>query len=67
MSALRRFALFWYDFVVGDDWLLAAGVVIGLAVAAALASAGTPLSWLALPVVVVAALVASVRRALARS
>ncbi len=31
MSKLRAFGAFWYDFVIGDDWLVAAGVVIGLA------------------------------------
>ena len=30
MSALGRFARFWYDFVVGDDWLVAFGVVVVL-------------------------------------
>ena len=28
---LRRFGAFWYDFVVGDDWRVAAGVVVALA------------------------------------
>ena len=27
---LRAFAAFCYDFVIGDDWLIAVGVVIGL-------------------------------------
>jgi hypothetical protein len=64
MSALRKFGLFWYDFIVGDDWVLAAGVVVGLALAALLDHAGSSLAWLALPVVVIAALVVSIRRAL---
>ena len=29
---LRSFAAFWYDFIVGDDWRVAAGVVGALAV-----------------------------------
>jgi hypothetical protein len=27
---LKSFAAFWYDFVVGDDWRVALGVVIAL-------------------------------------
>ena len=39
MSLLRGFFRFWYDFLVGDDWRIAAGVVIVLAAGAALAAA----------------------------
>jgi len=35
---LKAFGLFWYDFVIGDDWQVAAGVIVTL-VAVALASA----------------------------
>ena len=37
MSFLRAFGLFWYDFVIGDDWKIAAYVVATLAVVAILA------------------------------
>jgi hypothetical protein len=40
MTHLKNFLRFWYDFMVGDDWLIAAGVVIGLVLSAALALAG---------------------------
>lgn len=33
---MRTFARFWYDFVVGDDWRIAAGVLVVLAIGAAL-------------------------------
>jgi hypothetical protein len=36
MRFLRAFARFWYDFIVGDDWRIAAGVVLVLAAGAAL-------------------------------
>ena len=36
MGVLRRFARFWYDFLIGDDWLAAAGAVAALGVTAAL-------------------------------
>jgi hypothetical protein len=37
MTYLKNFLLFWYDFIVGDDWMLAAGVVMALLLSAALA------------------------------
>jgi len=37
MSFLRAFGLFWYDFVIGDDWKIATYVVATLAVVALLA------------------------------
>jgi len=37
------FGRFWWDFIIGDDWKIAAGVVAVLAVAAVLV-AGTGLS-----------------------
>jgi hypothetical protein len=36
MSFLRSFGRFWYDFVIGDDWKIAAGVVVALVVLCAL-------------------------------
>jgi hypothetical protein len=61
MTTIRRFATFWWDFVVGDDWRVAAGVVLALAATAALAATGEPAWWL-LPVAVAALLYASLRR-----
>jgi hypothetical protein len=40
MRFLRAFGRFWYDFIVGDDWRIAAGVVLVLAAGAALAGTG---------------------------
>jgi hypothetical protein len=40
MNWLRRFGLFWYDFVVGDDWFIAAGVVVVVALTYLVAHAG---------------------------
>jgi hypothetical protein len=56
---IRAFGLFWYDFVVGDDWLLAVGVIVGLGLTALLAHATSAAAWWAAPVVVFAALVIS--------
>ena len=37
MTFLKAFGLFWYDFIIGDDWKIAAYVVAALAIVAALA------------------------------
>lgn len=55
---LRRFGAFWWDFVVGDDWRIAAAVVLALAGTAVLAAAGVPAWWL-LPLAACAALYVS--------
>jgi hypothetical protein len=34
MSLLRRFALFWWDFVVGDEWRIAVIVAVATALGA---------------------------------
>jgi hypothetical protein len=39
MSYVRRFGRFWYDFIVGEDWRIAAGVAIALAAGGGLAAA----------------------------
>ncbi len=62
MGRLRAFGAFWYDFVIGDDWRVAIGVVLALAATAGL-SALTGVSWWLLPVVVIVMLGLSVRRA----
>jgi hypothetical protein len=62
MRFLRSFLRFWYDFIVGDDWTVAIGVIVALAATAVLAHAGVPAWWL-LPVAVVALLALSLVRA----
>jgi hypothetical protein len=64
-AALRGFGAFWWDFVVGDDWRLAAGVVVALAASAALSQTDVP-SWWLLPVSVAGLLGASLWRAARR-
>ena len=59
---MKRFGKFWWDFIVGDDWRIAAGVVLALAATAGLAAAGLAAWWL-LPLVVALLLVVSLRRA----
>jgi hypothetical protein len=60
-TRLKAFGLFWYDFVIGDDWTVAAGVVIALAVVALVSRASVPAWWI-LPVAVAILLPMSVWR-----
>ncbi len=53
MRLIRRFGQFWYDFLVGDDWTAAAGVVVALGITALLAD-GTLNPWWLLPIAVTA-------------
>jgi hypothetical protein len=62
MSRLRAFAVFCYDFVIGDDWRLALSVVLGLTATAALAHQGVSAWWI-LPAFVAVASGLSLRRA----
>ena len=41
MRRLRAFGHFWWDFVVGDDWRAAAGVVLAIGATAALVAGGS--------------------------
>jgi hypothetical protein len=46
MRYLRAFGRFWYDFIVGDDWRVAAGLAVALAATWALVRAGLNPWWL---------------------
>jgi hypothetical protein len=60
---LLAFGRFWYDFIVGDDWMAAAGVVVMLGGAWVLIQAGVPAWWFG-PLVIVTTAAITVRRAL---
>ncbi len=62
MRWLKSFGLFWWDFVIGDDWVVAAAVVVGLAVTAALTHVAGMNAWWLLPLVVVGLVPVSIRR-----
>jgi hypothetical protein len=55
MNAISRwllaFGAFWWDFIIGDDWRVAGGVVAAIAVTGALAHAHLA-AWWFLPVAV---------------
>ena len=62
MSHLRAFGRFWWNFVVGDDTRLAAGVAVSIAATWLLAHEGVDAWWL-LPPAVAILLAESARRA----
>lgn len=55
-----RFLRFWWDFVVGDDWRAALGIVVGIAATAVFRG------WWAMPAATAIVLAASLRRAARR-
>jgi hypothetical protein len=63
---LRSFGRFWWNFVVGDDWRVAAGVAVALGFTALLTDEGVNAWWL-LPAAVALLLADSLRRAAGRS
>jgi hypothetical protein len=62
MRQLKSFGAFWYDFIVGDDWHVAALVAAGLALTAVLAHAARVNAWWLPPVTAVATLAWSLHR-----
>jgi len=58
---IRQFLRFWYDFIVGDDWRIAAGVVAAIGLTALVAHRGFAAWWL-MVVLVIVVLIGSVRR-----
>jgi hypothetical protein len=63
VKLLRSALLAVWEFVVGDDWRTALGVVLALGLTAAIADAGIP-SWWLVPLAVIVLLVLSIRRAM---
>jgi hypothetical protein len=62
MSRLAAGARGVSDFVVGDDWITAVGVVLALALTALIAGTGAA-AWWVMPVAVLVLLVLSLHRA----
>ena len=63
MRRLASFGRFWWDFVIGDDWLVAVLVAAAIGATAFLAAAGVAAWWL-LPLAVLLILWLSLRRAI---
>jgi hypothetical protein len=66
IARLRAFGAFWYDFVVGDDWRVAIGVVVALGLTYLLSVATSVPVWWVLPVAVLVLLPASLLRVIRR-
>ena len=65
MKWLTQFGKFWYDFIIGDDWRIAAGVVVTIALVYFAAHHDFN-SWWLLPLAVVALLTVSVTHEMRR-
>lgn len=63
---ISAFAAFWYDFLVGDDWRVAVGVIAALALTYGLSTTTIPVWWV-LPAAVVVLLPLSLWRVARRS
>ncbi|MGH3669887.1 MAG: hypothetical protein ACRDSH_04535 [Pseudonocardiaceae bacterium] len=61
-TRIRAFGAFWYDFIVGDDWRVAACVVAALVITAIVSLSSIPAWWI-MPVAVAVVLPFSVWRA----
>jgi hypothetical protein len=62
---MRRFARFWWDFIVGDDWRVAAGIAVALGLTALLATTWAS-AWIVLPLAVAVVLWLSLARSAVR-
>jgi hypothetical protein len=58
MTLLTQFARFVWEFVIGDDWRIAAGVVVALGITALIADTSVAAWWI-MPVAVIVLLGAS--------
>ena len=67
MNYLVRFARFWWDFVVGDDWLVALLVVVAIGVTAAVAHSHVSAWWLMPVAVLLVRLLRRERRSVLRT
>ena len=66
MRYVRSFGRFWWNFIVGDDWRVAAGIAFALGVASLFTHGGIDAWWL-LPLAIALVLVDSLWRAARRS
>ena len=47
IGTIRAFGAFWYDFIIGDDWVVALSVMLALAITFAVSrSTDTPVWWI---------------------
>ncbi|HUC56462.1 MAG TPA: hypothetical protein VMA95_03615 [Streptosporangiaceae bacterium] len=63
LARIKAFGEFAYDFVIGDDWLVAAGVVVALGITFALAHVMNVTAWWLVPAILLVLLPLSLWRA----
>jgi uncharacterized membrane protein len=66
-ESLKRFGLFWYDFIIGDDWRVALAIAASFAATAALGAAGVGGIWWIVPAVAVLTLPMALSRLVRKS
>jgi hypothetical protein len=59
MNSLKRFGTFWYHFIIGDDWQIAAGIVLGLGLTALIVYQAHLQGWWLMPIIAVSTLTLS--------
>jgi hypothetical protein len=64
---LRAFGAFWYDFIIGDDWVVAVGVMIALVATFVLTRVTSAPLWWIVPAAVLVLLPVSLRRGTRRT
>jgi hypothetical protein len=62
VDKLKAFGWFWYDFIIGDDWTIAAGVLLILGITRVLDEPHFGLTWLFLLAATLVLLYVCVRR-----
>lgn len=62
LARVKAFGAFWYDFVIGDDWRVAAGVIAAFLITWGVSRSSVPAWWVA-PVMVALLLPYSLWRA----
>jgi hypothetical protein len=63
MSKLHAFGAFWYDFIIGDDWTIALGVLVALAVTYGITAVTSLPAWWILPIAMLVVLALRLWRA----
>jgi hypothetical protein len=65
-SLVRGFGRFWYGFIIGDDWTVAAAVLVMIGATYGLVHVGVPAWWLG-PVIVLLIATWTVHRGLVQA
>lgn len=67
MKYFKQFLKFWYNFIVGDDWRIALGVIAGLTIVGLLINYARIEVWWLFPLLVITLLTLSLWHTVSRS